>query len=157
MTEKHVLVGFSYDPSSWISRLIARVTFGKSHVVIISPCGGYFIESSGRKALGHPTGVRMRRIDEFYAEPEFVIKRIAHPDPDGMWALAKRQLGKGYDWSWIVGFLLRDPRIQERDKFTCSELVAWCFDNSGGTLFPDGRRHWWHVTPYEIEMVAKDF
>ena len=151
----HVLVGFSHDPKDWISRIIAWLSFGKSHVVQISPDLQWFIEASGKKLRGHDTGVRMRPIAEFLDQPNAVIKQIAHPDPQACWRIAKTQLGKGYDWGWIRGWLFRNPHWQHPDRWSCTEFFAWCFDSSGGKLFA-GKDYLWHVTPRMIDLVAED-
>lgn len=149
----HVYIGLSHDPKNLISRFIAWLTVGKSHVVLISPCGQWFIEASGKSLAGYDTGVRLRPICEFLDQPNAIIKRKEHPNPELCWEKAKSQLGKGYDWGWMRGYLMRDPHWQDPNKWTCGELLAWAFDDSGGNLFPGRDDYHWHVTPAMIDMV----
>lgn len=58
--------------------------------------------------------------------------------------LAMDDVGKGYDWPGIAGFLLRWFKVKlwrrskdHPDKMEfCSELVAWTYRESGVDLFP---------------------
>jgi uncharacterized protein YycO len=63
---------------------------------------------------------------------------------------ALSQVGKPYDLTALFGWLSgRD--WQEEDKWFCSELVAWAFDQAGSPLFRDGVLS--RVTPQNLWMV----
>ena len=148
----HNLVGFSHDSGDWISVVMAWVTFGQaSHMVMISPCGQWFIEATGVKT---PQGVQPPRpIYEFINREGAVIRKIEHPNPEGVWAAALTQVGKGYDWLWFVGWLFRSRNWQDLAKWVCAELYGWC-ERQAGYSNIDGD-HNWHLTPNDWRMISK--
>ncbi len=46
----------------------------------------------------------------------------------------QRQLGKPYDWLGILGFPLRDWKLERKDRWFCSELVFTAFQKAGVEL-----------------------
>lgn len=57
-----------------------------------------------------------------------------HPDPDALLAAARTQLGKPYDVFGALGVGFR-RNWQETDRWFCSELIAYAFQESGHPLF----------------------
>lgn len=55
-------------------------------------------------------------------------------DPDVAFAAAESQVGKGYDWGMIFGHPLRQD-WDNRERWVCSELVAWAIREGGTDLF----------------------
>ena len=46
----------------------------------------------------------------------------------------QRQLGKSYDWFGILGFPLRNLKLESKDRWFCSELVFTAFKQAGVEL-----------------------
>ena len=113
-----------------------------SHVVLISPCMQFFIESTHRK------GVVRGSIRDFMWRDGVEVRVIPHPDPQGVWAVAWSQLGKAYDWKYIYGWLLR-RNWQDPTKWSCSELIAWA-----AKLFDDEFTS--RVSPRDIYLISKE-
>lgn len=65
-------------------------------------------------------------------------------------AAARAQLGKPYDLTGILGIALHRD-WQEQDKWFCSELVAWSFDQAGFPLFRAGALN--RVVPQHLWML----
>ena len=72
-------------------------------------------------------------------------------------AAAESQIGKPYDWLGVLGIgLHRD--WQEPDRWFCSEMAAWAFQQAGRPLFrPDALyritpQHFW-MLPYEARLI----
>lgn len=146
----YVYVGFSHDDKDFISIVISWLTFGEyTHVVLINKDKTEFIEASGKNS---PRGVRKRPIKDFLNFPNSIIRRIRCDNPDSVWELALSQVGKGYDWLWVLGWVLRSPKFSRKDKWTCAELVAWSFSKCTGALFV-GEYLWW-IYPHLIYMIS---
>ena len=60
--------------------------------------------------------------------------------------LARTQLGKGYDWSALLGIGFKRD-WQQDDKWFCSELVGWAINKSGYNFITTPM---WRVTPENI-------
>ena len=48
--------------------------------------------------------------------------------------LLRSQVGKGYDFLGILGFVCRAPILQRRSKWFCSELIAEAYSYAGHQL-----------------------
>ena len=144
-----ITVGFSHDNKDWISRLIAWLIHGRwSHVVLVSPDGSEYIEASG---IGKP-GVRTKPLELFLAKDNRTLRRIYHPHPDQVWQIASTQLGKGYDWSFLWGWLFR-LNMQDKQKWTCNELIAWAAAEAGHPLLVMDDSH--YLTPDHLFLISQ--
>lgn len=137
-----ILVGFSTDKQDWISAVIRWATWWRhSHVVLIAPTADHFIEST------HGKGVVGGHLAEFMDRDGRELRCIPHPDPQAVWDKAAGQIGKPYDWRYMLGWAFgRD--WSDPAAWSCSELIAWAAD-----LFPldfAGR-----ITPRDIYMLSK--
>ncbi|WP_296574126.1 hypothetical protein [Zoogloea sp.] len=85
-----------------------------------------------------------------HARIEFID--VPMPDEDAALSAARSQVGKGYDWRALLGIVLRARRLAEKDRWFCSELVAWVAEQGGRPLFRGEvlRR----VTPQHLWMLA---
>lgn len=147
-----ITLAFHHLRSDWLSRVIAWFSgHPYSHVALVSPCGGYVIEASG---LADPPGVRRYTFADWASRhPGYELATIEHPNPDAVWAAACTQLGRGYDWMWWLGFVFRNRRLHDRNKWTCAELIAWAAEQGGRPLFQLDVL--WHVKPSDLRMIAK--
>lgn len=107
-----------------------------SHCAFVTPEGTVIEAAAG--------GVKERLLEDFIREQsKMELIQIPCEDPDKVLALARAQVGKGYDWWGILGFWFR-RKLQRDDAFVCSELIAWCFQEAGYPLF---RRQAWRINP----------
>lgn len=146
----HVVLGFSHDRSDWISQIMSWASFGgPSHVVLVSPCGRWFIEATGVKS---PAGVQPPApLADFLARQRAELRRVAHCYPQAVWDAALSQVGQPYDWGWLVGWIIRNRRWDDPQKWVCSELVSWAMREAGDPLFEG---HTWHITPGDLYMMS---
>ncbi|MCK6396074.1 MAG: hypothetical protein L6Q67_20630 [Zoogloea sp.] len=127
------------------SLLIRAFTWSEySHAAIID--GDHVIEAVWPR-------VRECALTEFarkHARIEFID--VPMPDEDAALSAARSQVGKGYDWRALLGIVLRARRLAEKDRWFCSELVAWVAEQGGRPLFRGEvlRR----VTPQHLWMLA---
>lgn len=130
-----------------LSPIIRAVTWSDySHVGIISPSGGFVLEST--LSLG---GVKLATLEEFKARAsEWEIVEFQVNDDQAIWAAACTQIGKKYDWTALVGIPLHRD-WSEPDSWFCSELVAWAFEQGGTPLFT--RKNISRVTPGHLYMI----
>lgn len=63
----------------------------------------------------------------------------------------RSQVGKPYDLSGVFGLALHRD-WQEDDRWWCSELVAWAFDQGGSPLFRPEAMH--RITPEHLWMLS---
>ena len=64
---------------------------------------------------------------------------------------ARSQVGKPYDLTALFGLLMHRD-WQEDDRWFCSELVAWAFDQGGSPLFRPEAMH--RITPQHLWMLS---
>lgn len=64
---------------------------------------------------------------------------------------ARSQIGKPYDWTGLFGILFHNRNWQEEDKWWCSELIAWAFEQAGEPLFTPETRI--RISPQHIYML----
>lgn len=149
--DDYVLLLFSHDKGDWISRVMAWMSFARwTHVAIVSPDRASVIEASG---YGRPRGVRLVPLGDWVRKhPDCVFRRIWHPAPDKMWEVCHSQLGKGYDWWWLFGWVVRNRHIQAQSKWVCSELITWACSQAGRTIFGGDT---WRVTPQMLYDVSE--
>jgi hypothetical protein len=138
----------------WISQGVMFVSRGPvSHLALVSPDGKTIIESSG---LAKPSGVQERPFEEWVAgHPGCFPRKIAHPDPAKVWDVTKAQLGKEYDWLYFLGFFLHQPRLHDRKKVTCSELIYEACLEAGYNIFPPGFEPM-YLTPSMLYAISQE-
>jgi len=126
------------------SLLIRLFTVGNwSHVGILTPHG--VVETTW------PRGVHLTPLKEFNARNSTTeVVDIGVPDELAAvrWLIA--QLGKGYDWSAILGFMFRESWARP-NRWFCSELLE-------GACIAGGRRRFreklHRITPKHSWMVS---
>lgn len=137
----HVLLAFSSKRSSLISLAIRRVQrWRHSHVVLVSPDGQWYIESTGDDWIDEATGkvrdgVRIMPIAHLYERDDIEFRVIEHPNPYAVWAAGKAYLSRRYDrrylWSAFFGFEKENP-----DEMACPELIRQMFIDTGINPLP---------------------
>lgn len=136
------IVAFCTDKSDWISTLIRWATWDKfSHCALVSPDKSAVIEAT------HGQPVREVAFDEFMERDGVELRLIPHHDPDDVWARAKSQVGKPYDWAYIYGWLFRQKSWQDLDAWACAELIAW----AGEWFSPDLNAS---ISPRDLHMIS---
>lgn len=133
----HIILAFSYDPNSPVSRVIRYMTRGTySHVALVY--GDEAIESSGGS---RPRGVRLVPTAAVVRRPNCVLRRIPHPRPRAVFNAARTQLGKPYDYLYLLGWIFRrkwqDPRM-----WVCHELIVWAAAQAGRPIIDMERIKW---------------
>ena len=136
-----ILVGFCTDKSDWISTVIRWLTWWRhSHVVLISPCQLYVIEST------HGKGVVGGTLAEFLGRDGVEVRTIPHADPDAVWHKVENEIGKPYDWKYIYGWLFR-RNWQDPAAWSCPELIA-----TMAGLFPLDFAG--HISPRDLYLIS---
>lgn len=127
-----------------LSVLIRWVTGSRwSHVALVD--GDEVIEAVWPR-------VRVARLsDVLRAYPAHTYADLPCTTPLGVLLAARSQVGKPYDWTALLGLLLRRDWQLDRRWF-CSELVAWAFARMGQPLFRAAALH--RVTPHHLWMLA---
>lgn len=78
------------------------------------------------------------------------VMTIPCADAAAVIAAAASQIGKPYDWMGVAGLgLHRD--WQEADRWFCSEMAAWAFQETGQPLFRADALH--RITPQHLWML----
>lgn len=76
------------------------------------------------------------------------IERYTVDAPESIIDIARTQIGRPYDWGGVMNFIPRQRIWTEDDKWFCSELVAWAFEQGGYPLLrADGA---YRITPRDI-------
>ncbi len=137
-----LLFSTTRSPFSW---LIRAVTWSRwSHVSVVD--GDTIIEAHALHGV-----IRTPLAEAIAKASECELVRLPAGDPAAVIAAAVSQIGKPYDWTALIAWLLRRD-WQEDDSWFCSELVAWAFGKGGSPLFRPGILH--RVTPEHIAMLA---
>ena len=147
----YITVGFSHDPSDWISRVMAWLTHARyTHAVMFNPSDlSQAIEASG---VGSPKGVRYISLDEFMRKPNATARRISCKNPELVWELAASKIGNGYDWMYLLGWLTR-RNLQDSERWVCHELIAWAAHAAGSPLLDMSDAIW--LTPEHLYLISK--
>lgn len=142
----HVTIAFS-RPGSLIGWLVSWFTgYEYSHVAMVSPDGYWVLESTGTLK---PYGVQIRALhNRDFNE----LRTIPHPDPDAVWNAAITQVGKPYDWGYILGWPMR-RNWQDDDKWSCTELIPWAFAQTGHPIIHSDHHR---VGPMTLHMISKE-
>jgi len=148
----HIVVGLHHMADDFISDAVTWFSHGLfSHIALLSPDGSEVIEASG---FGKPSGVRVMSIEVWGSKhPDYVLRKIPHPNPTGVWDAACSQLGKGYDWLYLLGWLLR-RNWHDISKWVCSELIEWACRQAGHSVFPDNVSPM-SVTPQSFYLISQ--
>jgi len=129
------------NPMSWAIRVGSWSKW--SHVAMID--GEDVIEAVALEGVVRtPLATRKKE------DPTWSVATLPCRDRSAILAAASGQLGKPYDYTAVVGIgLHRD--WQQTDRWFCSELVAWSFEQGGSPLFrPEACRR---VTPQDLWML----
>lgn len=128
------------------SLAIRSVTWSKwSHVAIVD--GDHVIEA----VWPH---VRRRPLPELLAEhSRHAVVDLPCRSSAAAIAAARSQIGKPYDLTALFGLLMHRD-WQEADRWFCSELVAWTFDQAGSPLFRPEAMH--RITPEHLWMLSPE-
>lgn len=134
-----------FSTSRWpIAALIRTVTWSRwSHVALID--GDDVIEALWPRVKVSPLA------DAIAARPNHVIVDLPCNAPDEVIRAARAQVGKPYDLLAIFGLLMH-RNWQETDRWFCSELVAWAFNQAGSPLFRAEAMH--RITPQNLWILA---
>lgn len=122
------------------------------------PHGGFVIEAMEGE------GVRTFPADHHRAAREagtincYALRTPLTTDEQGrLHALMERELGKGYDWLGVIRFVSRRRHKGADNKWFCSEIVAYAFEEIGRPL---SNRPSWQMTPGDVaastELVRTD-
>ena len=124
------------------SRAIRFLTWSwASHVDFVLPDGKLF----GALGVEGGGGVRFHSL----REPKYYtrIERFEVVAPDEVLEYALSQAGKPYDWAGIFGYVARNRRWEDEDKWFCSELAAWAFQKAGKPLLNETS---YRITPRDV-------
>lgn len=141
----HITIGFSTQRDSLLGALTRW--FGRwrhSHIVLIHPDGDRLIEATDAG------GVREMPIEYLLARDNVELRRIAHPNPQGVWLACVSQLGKPYDNTYSLGWLLRRD-WQADGAWACTEMLEWACRQAGQGLFPDVG----FLTPRDFYLISE--
>jgi uncharacterized protein YycO len=123
-----------------------------THVALVAPDGSEVIEASG---VGKPQGVRVMSMEIWASKhPGFVLRKIEHPYPEKVWTIASSQIGKGYDWLFLLSYLIRRD-VQDKSKLVCSELIEWSCREAGKNIFPSAVRPI-DLSPQSLHLISSD-
>ncbi|MBV4524387.1 hypothetical protein KVG88_30395 [Pseudomonas sp. SWRI74] len=127
------------------SLLIRGITWSAfSHVEIV--IGDQVI---GANMLG---GVTLTPLKERLEKSSYAaLVNFPCKDAQAIKNTALSKLGAGYDYVGLLGILLHSKRLQSKDRFFCSEFVAWAFSECQAPLLrPElGAR----ITPQHLWML----
>lgn len=143
---------FCTNPTNPLSWLIRAGSWSQwSHVAIID--GSDVIEAIALHGV-----VRTALATRQAQDARWQIVSISCADPDAVIAAAKAEIGKGYDYTGVLGVgLHRD--WQETGRWFCSELVAHAFQAAGMPLFRDEAmrritpQHLWQLAPAPVAQT----
>jgi uncharacterized protein YycO len=116
-----VIQVLQYRGVSWLSKAIKLFTWGDySHTALLNTETGEIIEA------WHPGGVRLVTLEKHQHTPGTVVDvydilpTLNHP---ALWEDLKAEIGRGYDFGGIFGFMAR-VHSEKEVKWFCSELAA---------------------------------
>lgn len=124
------------------SRLIRFFTWSwASHVDFVLPDGKLL----GALALEGGGGVQYHDLHKpsYYTR----VERYEVDAPDSVLDFAKSQIGKPYDWAGIFGVVARNRSWERDDRWFCSELAAWSFQQAGVPLLHEVS---YRITPRDV-------
>lgn len=81
-------------------------------------------------------GVRIEPLKDLQARSKnWMIVEFECSNPEGVIAAMKTQLGKPYDFSGVIGILIRDVDLADDSKWWCSEIPEYGFSSIGEPKF----------------------
>lgn len=149
-------IGFSYKDDNVVSQGIAWFTREEYNGIV--PSHTFYVVDHRKIIEATGEGVHFTDINHYFNEPHYVVffKKPLHLSSDYIFQITDwlhKQLGKSYDYSAILGFLLKVERLwflrkypsifDSRDEFVCSELVASALNQipEYSNLFPLSEYH----------------
>lgn len=145
-----IILGFSRSDHC-VSHAVRKLSRGRfSHVMLLNPQSRYYIESSG---LANPPGVQLHSLPEFFSRADWDFRVINHPDPGLVWEIAVGQVGKPYDWYYMVGWLLNDRNWQDDNKWACHELILWACEKAGHPVIDMQDSH--NLSPHHLYLISR--
>lgn len=142
----HILVAFSTktrSPLGWLTRFFTR--WRHSHVALVSDDVLRLIEASDE------WGVREAPATSLLGRDDVEIRKIAHPNPQGVWDACLTQIGKPYDEWYSLGWLCH-RNWQNPDQWACHELIEWACRQAGHGLFPADATY---LTPRDLYLISE--
>ena len=136
-----ITLQFSSTPQ-WGSSLIRKLTWSwASHVDFVLDDKTLF----GALAVENGGGVQFHELHklDYYTR----VERYTIEAPDAVLDIAFSQDKKKYDWKGVFGFLFKKRKWQEDDRWFCSELVAYAFQEAGMPLIRD---YSYRITPRDL-------
>lgn len=143
-----VLFSTTTSPFSWLIRLLTWSRW--SHVSIVD--GDTIIQANALHGV-----IRTPLAEAIGTAKRVELVRLPARDPAAVISAAASQIGKPYDWTALLAWLLRRD-WQEDDSWFCSELVAWCFTKAGCGIFRADRlarvtpEHLWMLEPSDAKI-----
>lgn len=139
-----LLFSTTSSPFSWLIRLLTWSRW--SHVSVVD--GATIIQAHALHGV-----IRTPLAEAIANDKESKLVRFKCNNPTAVIAAAASQIGKKYDWTALIGFMLRRD-WQEDDSWFCSELAAWAFQQAGTPLLRPEALH--RVTPENLWMLPDD-
>jgi len=131
----------SHRPGSYLIRLFTWSRW--SHVGVID--GETVIDTTFK------TGVAVTPLAQFLAEHSVTEQfDVAVPDEVAANVWLQMQIGKGYDWTAVIGFVFRRP-WGKSNRWFCSELVESALIAGGRRRFREDLQR---ITPRHSWMVC---
>jgi uncharacterized protein YycO len=134
-----------YKGTGWISKSILHVSRGGYSHAAVQLADGSIIEAHARRGVC----TRKSLLDQVDTETQVVVFDVeTTPEQDVIITdFLKSQIGKGYDYWNIVGFVTHATKEGRKgyDRWFCSELVFAAFQKAGINLLE--RVEAWKVSP----------
>ena len=125
-------------PLSWAIRTFTWSNF--SHVDLYFPEENLLIGAVPFK------GVISRNADEVFKQASKISVYEVDVDSELARSIIMGQIGKPYDWTAVMGFLLR-RNWQETDSWDCSEIASYVILKAGLKLFNEDLNR---ITPRDL-------
>lgn len=124
----------------FISSLIRWQTWGRhSHVAFLLPDGKILEAWQG-------DGVRIKEVEDWEGIEIYDVEGVSLTEWEKALNLARKQVGKPYDYWGVFRFLWRRKRL-DTSKWFCSHLVYWVFHGIGVDLLNPTNIRTFQVSP----------
>lgn len=136
--------------TAWQDKGISLITGSRwTHCGVITRDGRSVIESQAGK------GVRLRNLDSWVAAfPDHEIIDVPCESPEAGWTAGVAELGKPYDWTGLVWFVLPMRDWQKNNAWFCSELAAYML-LKGKAVVADDIKEAGHFSPGSLYRLLK--